>query len=229
MSRKSDASENKQRQSRWFKDDTLHQKYYPDNPLYKHYQDDVWGIPPHNDESIFEQYTIGMFAAGLNWNISFLKYPLLTKYYHNWHLSQIAKMTDKEVDKMVQDKGLIRNRKKMVATIDNAKLVLKIQRRYGSLDNYFWSMVDYSQEVKHVDSITALGTTCKKGNRIAKQMKRDGFKYAGPVSVYSFLISIGIITARPDGQGIEEYPIDYIKLARDQGKNSFNYDWPEIL
>jgi DNA-3-methyladenine glycosylase I len=210
--------------NKWFPDDTLHQKYYPDNPLYKHYQDDVWGIPPHNDESIFEQYTIGIFAAGLNWNISFLKYPLLTAYYHNWHFDEIVKMTPADIGKMLQDQGLIRNKRKMLATIDNARLVLKIQRRFGSLDNYFWSMVNYKQEVKDVYSIAELGTTSPTGNRIAKRMKKDGFKYAGPVSVYSFLISIGIITARLDGKGIEKYPVDKIVKYKDQGVNTFNVE-----
>lgn len=207
---------------KWFADDTLHQKYYPDNPLYKHYQDDIWSVPPHNDESIFEQYTIGIFAAGLNWNISFLKYPLLTKYYHHWNLAAIAEMTADEVETMLQDKGLIRNRRKMVATIENAKLALQIQQRYGSLDNYFWSLADYRQEVKQIKAIGDLGTRSKLGDRVAKQMKRDGFKYAGPVSVYSFLVSIGIITVRPDGKGIEEYPIKRIKKADQQGPNTFN-------
>lgn len=207
---------------KWFKDDTLHQKYYPDNKYYKHYQDDVWGIPPHQDQSIFEQYTIGMFAAGLNWDISFLKYPELTKSYHNWDFKQIAKMSTDEVKKMLDDKGLIRNKRKMLATIDNAKLVLKIQRRYGSLDNYFWSLVNYKQTRVETDTIAGLGTRPKLGDRIAKRMKKDGFKYAGPVSVYSFLVSIGIVNARLDGKGIEEYPIDHIQRVADQGTNQFN-------
>lgn len=212
----------------WFADDSYHDKYYPDNPLYKHYQDDVWGIPPHNDESIFEQYTIGIFAAGLNWNISFLKYPELTKAYHNWNLQRITKMTEGEIDRMLKNKGLIRNRKKMVATIDNAKLVLKIQRRYGSLDNYFWSLVGYQQQRIHVNTIAKLGTRSKIGDQIAKRMKKDGFKYAGPVSVYSFLVSIGLINARLDGKGIEEYPVENIKPVRAQGPNRFNVPYGEL-
>lgn len=207
---------------KWFKDDTLHQKYYPDNKYYKHYQDDIWGIPPHQDQCIFEQYTIGMFAAGLNWDISFLKYPELTKSYHDWNFKRIAQMTPDEVKKMLDDKGLIRNKRKMLATIDNAKLVLKIQRRYGSLDNYFWSLVNYKQTRVETDTIAGLGTRSKLGDRIAKRMKKDGFKYAGPVSVYSFLVSIGIVNARLDGQGIEEYPIDHVQRAADQGTNQFN-------
>lgn len=207
---------------KWFADDYLHQKYYPDNPYYKHYQDDIWGIPPHQDQSIFEQYTIGIFAAGLNWDISFLKYPELTKAYHNWNFKRIAKMTSDEVDQMLQDKGLIRNKRKMLATIDNAKLVLKIQRRYGSLDNYFWSLVNYRQTRVETKTIADLGTRSKLGDRIAKRMKKDGFKYAGPVSVYSFLVSIGIVNARLDRKGMEEYPVDRIKKAKEQGANNFN-------
>lgn len=207
---------------KWFSDDYLHDKYYPDNPYYKHYQDDVWGIPPHQDQSIFEQYTIGIFAAGLNWNISFLKYPELTKVYHGWDFQQIAQMTADDVEVMLKDKDLIRNRRKMMATIDNAKLVLKIQRRYGSFDNYLWSLVGYRQTRKEVKTIAELGTRTKFADKIAKRMKKDGFKYAGPVSVYSFLTSIGIVNARLDKKGLEEYPVDHIKKASEQGPNTFN-------
>lgn len=176
----------------------------------------------------FRRTTIKVFlnntrlACLRNWDISFLKYPELTKAYHNWNLQKISQMTDDDVKIMLQDKGLIRNKRKMQATIANAKVVLQIQRRYGSLDNYFWSLADYKQIRKEATSIKDLGTTNKLGNRVAKRMKKDGFKYAGPVSVWSFLVSIGIINARPDKKGIEEYPVDFIKKADKQGKNSFN-------
>lgn len=206
----------------WFSDDTYHQKYYPENPLYQHYQDDIWGIPPHNDQNIFEQYTIGIFAAGLNWNISFLKYPELTKAYHNWNFIKISAMSENEIVKMLNNPGLIRNRRKIVATISNAKLVLKLQKQYGSLDNYFWSLVDYHQERRQVDTIAELGTRSELGDKISKQMKKDGFKYAGPVSVYSFLVSIGLINVRKDGLGVENDPRQFIKDADEQAHNTFN-------
>lgn len=206
----------------WFTDDVIHQKYYPQNPWYKHYQDDIWGIPPHNDQSIFEQYTIGMFAAGLNWHASFIKYPHLTRVFYNWDFQKISRMTTKDVETMLDDKGLIRNRRKLQATIDNAKLVLRIERQYGSLDNYFWSLVNYKQERKDVTKLAELGTTNKLGDRIAKRMKKDGFKYAGPVSVWSFLNSIGIVSSRIDRKGIEKYPIDYITRPERQRPNTFD-------
>lgn len=204
-------------QLKWFKDDTLHQKYYPGNKLYKHYQDDVWGIPPHNDRSIFEQYTIGMFAAGLSWNASFLKYPELTKAYHNWDFGRIAKMGDDEVKAMLDNPKLIRNERKIRATISNAETVIKLQDKYGSLDNYFWQQMDYFQWRFRVPTISSLGTTIPLGDKIAKQMKKDGFKYAGPVSVYSFIVSIGLINARLDGKGFEDDPKSLIKPYSEQG------------
>lgn len=207
---------------KWFTDDALHKKYYPDNALYKHYQEDIWSIPTHNDESIFEQYTIGIFAAGLNWNTSFLRYPELTKAFHDWNFKKIAQMPNHEVDKMMENKNLIRNKRKMEATISNAQLVLDLQKKYGSLDNYFWNLVDYKQERIEATTVAGLGTTSEVGNRIARQMKKDGFKYAGPVSVYSFLISIGIISARIDKKGIEKNPKENIVLASEQGENVFN-------
>lgn len=111
----------------WFADDYLHQKYYPHNKFYRHYQDDVWGIPPHNDRSLFEQYTIA-----------------------------------------------------------------------------------------------ELGATSPIGDAVSKRMKKDGFRFAGPVSVYSFLGSIGIMDARPDGKGWEDDPKSLIKPYGEQGENTFD-------
>lgn len=211
-------------QMKWFKDDRLHQKYYPGNILYKHYQDDVWGIPPHNDRSIFEQYTLGMFAAGLSWNASFLKYPALTKAYHDWDFHRIVAMGDDEVEAMLDNPELIRNERKIRATISNAAVVLKLQKQYGSLDNYFWRQMDYFQWWLRVPTIASLGTTTPLGDRIAKQMKKDGFKYAGPVSVYSFIVSIGLIDARLDRKGFEDDPRALIKPYEEQGPNTFDVE-----
>lgn len=80
-----------------------------------------------------------MFAAGLNWNASFLKYPELTKAYHNWNFDRIAKMGDDEVKQMLDSPKFIRNERKIRATISNAAIVLKLQDKYGSLDNYFFA------------------------------------------------------------------------------------------
>ena len=110
----------------------------------------------------------------------------------------------------------------MEATIANAQLVLKIQQGYGSLDNYLWELVGYKQERKEVQRIADLGTTSPTGDHVSKKMKEIGFKYAGPVSIYSFLVSIGIISARPDRKGIEDNPKENIVLAREQGPNTFN-------
>ncbi|WP_308556850.1 DNA-3-methyladenine glycosylase I [uncultured Lactobacillus sp.] len=205
----------------WFSDDPTH-KYYAKNPLYKHYEDDVWGIPPHNDRNIFEQYIIGMFAAGLNWHASFIKYPHLTKVFHDWDIEKIAQMNDEDVERLLQDKGVIRNRRKLKAVIWNAKVAVKIQKEYGSLDNYFWSQVAYKQERRNVKKLAELGATSEKGDALARQMKKDGFKYAGPVSIWSFMNSIGLVSSRIDRKGIEANPKEYIKKLSEQGSNTFN-------
>lgn len=206
---------------KWFSDDPTH-KYYDKNPLYKHYEDDVWGIPPHNDRSIFEQYTIGMFAAGLNWHAAFIKYPHLTTVFYDWDVEKIAQMGEQDVDALLKDRGVIRNRRKLQAVIWNAKVAVQVQRRYGSLDNYFWSRVAYRQERRNVKKLAELGVTSKKSDVLAKQMKRDGFKYAGPVSIWSFMNAIGLVSSRIDKRGIEEYPIDFIRKTAEQGMNTFN-------
>lgn len=151
-----------------------------------------------------------------------MKYPALTKAYHDWDFQRIAKMGDDEVAAMLDNPELIRNERKIRATISNAAVVLKLQEKYGSLDNYFWQQMDYFQWRLHVPTIASLGTTTPLGDRIAKQMKRDGFKYAGPVSVYSFIVSIGLIDARLDRKGFEDDPKSLIKPYDEQGLNTFN-------
>lgn len=211
----------------WFPDDYLHDKYYPENPLYKRYQEKIWNIPPHNDLSIFEQYTIGMFAAGLSWNASFLRVTALTKAFYEWNLLRIAAMNQREIKNLLQNPDLIRNQRKIAATIHNAKVAINLQHQYGSLDNYFWQMVNYHQACHPIDRVSDLGTTSKLGNRISKQMKKAGFKYAGPVSVYSFIVSIGLVHVRPDNLGREWYPINYIKPACLQNAQQNMIDLPK--
>ncbi|MCI1935719.1 MAG: DNA-3-methyladenine glycosylase I [Bifidobacteriaceae bacterium] len=207
----------------WFPDDQFHQKHYPDNPLYLHYDRDVWNIPSHNDKNIFEQLTLGVFAAGLNWHNSFIKYPAMTKVFHDWEIRDIAEMTEQEVIAALNNSQIIRSKRKIIATINNAKVAIEIQKRFGSLDNYFWSMVRYRQERLEPKTVAEIPVRLKITDRIAEQMKKDGFRFIGPVSACAFLISIGIISVRLDEKGIEEFPVRYIKTSDKQGKNSFNY------
>lgn len=123
---------------------------------------------------------------------------------------------------MLDNPGLIRNERKIRATISNAATVLKLQDQYGSLDNYFWHQMDYFQWRLRVPTISSLGTTTPLGDRIADRMKKDGFKYAGPVSVYSFIVSIGLVNARLDRKGFEDDPKALIKPYSEQGLNTFN-------
>ncbi|WP_288527868.1 DNA-3-methyladenine glycosylase I [uncultured Secundilactobacillus sp.] len=188
---------------KWFPDDPLYKKYYPDNPLYRHYFEREWGIPSHDDAQLFELLTIGIFAAGLNWDVAFSKRAALQTAFHNWDLTQIAAMTETDVATLLANPAIIRNRLKIEATIHNAQVVVQLQRQYGSFDAYLWSLVHYKQTRLEINGFADLPKKTPESDRIAKQMKRDGFKFTGSVAVYAYMLSVGLISVRLDGRGIE--------------------------
>ncbi|KXT69167.1 DNA-3-methyladenine glycosylase I [Streptococcus gallolyticus] len=189
--------------TKWFPDDILYQRYYPDHPLYRRYMEEEWGIPSHDDCHIFELLTIGVFAAGLNWHASFIKRPRLAEAFHHWDIDSIAKMTDKDVDDLMAMDGIIHNRRKIEATIKNAKAVQAIQKIYGSFDEFLWTLVNHKQKRLTIQRISELFPTTPESDAIAKQLKEHGFSFTGSVTVYAFMVTIGLVNARLDGKGLE--------------------------
>lgn len=196
--------------------DTVYSRLYAKNKGFREYIDQIWNIPKHNDQHIFELLSLSVFAAGLNFRAAYAKRAALRKVFHDWQAEKIAKMTEEEVQRALKNKAIIRNERKIRATINNARVVCKIQQKYGSLDCYFWRIFHNQQKKLAVKSIAKLPVTLPATDKLAKQMKKDGFTFVGPVSVCAFAISIGLIYVRPDNKGRQDDPVRTLTLKEQE-------------
>ena len=112
-----------------------------DNPLMIAYHDTEWGVPLHDDPKLFEFLVLDGFQAGLNWSIILTKRPNFRKALHRFSARRIAAYGDADIARLLADAGIIRNRAKIVATIDNARHFLEVRKEFGSFDKYIWQFV----------------------------------------------------------------------------------------
>ena len=139
------------------------------NPLYVAYHDQEWGIPLHDEQALFELLCLETYQAGLSWE------------------------TDAELEGILQNPAVVRNRRKIYATRANARAFLKIQAEFGSFDHYIWSFVDFTPIDNPVKDYKQMPSKTPLSEKLAKDMKRRGFEFVGPVCVYSFLQAAGLV------------------------------------
>ena len=164
----------------------------PKNERYIRYHDEEWGVPVHDDRKLFEMLILECFQAGLSWETILNKRAAFRQAFHGYDVHQVAVMTDAELEGILQNPAVVRNRRKIYATRANAQAFLKIQAEFGSFDHYMWSFVDFKVidhryvDEKEIPASDALST------KISQDMKKRGFKFVGPVIIYSYLQAIGI-------------------------------------
>lgn len=168
--------------------------HYPVDALMTQYHDEEWGNPQdETDQDLFEMLSLEIFQAGLNWRIVLHKRLNLRQAFHQFDIGRVADMTADEVELLLQDTGIIRNRMKIEATIHNATCIQSIQETFGSFSNYIWHFTQQSVVNHQVTDYDAIAAKDALSERVAKDMKKRGFKFTGPVTIYAFLQSIGII------------------------------------
>lgn len=163
----------------------------PDYAL--HYHDTVWGKPCHDDKTLFKMLCLEVFQAGLSWNIILKREAQLTVAFDGFNPKIIAAYTDDMVNKILCAAGMIKNRKKIEAVLHNAKRYLEIQKEFGSFDNYIWSFTCGKVIDNRFIDGKQLPASTPLSDKIAKDLKKRGFKFLGTVTVYAFIQSMGIV------------------------------------
>ena len=163
------------------------------DPLYVKYHDEEWGVPIHEDKKHFEFLVLESAQAGLSWITVLKKRENYKKAYDYFDILKVAKYDDKKVTELIQNEGIIRNRLKIAASINNAVMFIKIQKEFGSFDNYIWAFVDNKPLINHWDSITNIPATSELSDKISKDLKKRGFKFLGSTITYAHLQATGII------------------------------------
>ena len=163
------------------------------NPLYVAYHDQEWGIPLHDERALFELLCLETYQAGLSWETILNKRAAFRQTFHGYDAHQVAAMTDAELEGILQNPAVVRNRRKIYATRANAQAFLKIQAEFGSFDYYLWSFVDFTPIDNPVKDYKQMPSKTPLSEKLAKDMKRRDFGFVGPVCVYSFLQAAGLV------------------------------------
>jgi len=163
------------------------------DPLYLDYHDNQWGVPLHDDRELFEMLILEGAQAGLSWITVLKKRAHYKKVFHDFDVKKVANMTDKQLEKLLLDPGIIRNRLKVFGTRKNALATLKLVQETGTLDNYLWSWVDHKPIINQFKKLTEIPTSTSLSEKISKDLKKRGFTFVGPTIIYAYMQAIGMV------------------------------------
>lgn len=161
--------------------------------LYRKYHDEEWGSPVYDDETIFEFLILESFQAGLSWYTILSKRDNFRKAFDNFNYKKIAKYSDKKVEELMQDSGIIRNKLKILATITNAQRFMEVQKEFGSFSKYIWGFVDGKPIDNKPQSLKDVPATTSISDALSKDLKKRGFKFMGSTVVYAHMQATGMV------------------------------------
>jgi DNA-3-methyladenine glycosylase I len=161
--------------------------------LYVNYHDEEWGVPVHEDKKHFEFLVLESAQAGLNWLTVLRKRENYRKAYDDFDVNMVSRYDEHKVEELLQNSGIIRNRKKIEASINNAVHFIEIQKEFGSFDKYIWSFVDNHPVINNWNDISEVPATSELSDKVSKDLKKRGFKFLGTTIIYAHLQATGII------------------------------------
>ncbi len=163
------------------------------NELYEKYHDEEWGVPVHDESVHFEFLLLESAQAGLSWLTILKKRENYRKAYDNFDYEKVSKYDEKKIEELMNNPGIVRNRRKIEASIKNAKVFIEIQNEFRSFDKYIWSFTDGKQVINHFKDIEEIPAKSVLSETISKDLKKRGCSFLGPVIMYAHLQAVGII------------------------------------
>lgn len=157
------------------------------------HHDDEWGVPSHDDRHLYEMLTLEGAQAGLSWSTILHKREGYRRAFAGFDPQIVARYTREDVERLLDDPGIVRNRLKVESTVSNAARVLEVQEELGSLDAYFWAFVDGQPIVNRRRSLSELPAETDLSKAISKDLKRRGFRFIGPTVMYAFMQTVGMV------------------------------------
>lgn len=164
-----------------------------DNPLYVKYHDEEWGTPVYDDNKLFEMLLLESFQAGLSWECILNKREAFKEAFDNFNYKKISNYDDKKIEELMQNKGIIRNRRKITATIKNAQIFMSIQKEYNTFSKYLWHFTEEKIIYEYNKTTSSLS------DEISKDLYKRGMRFVGSTIIYSYLQAIGIINSHEPG------------------------------
>jgi DNA-3-methyladenine glycosylase I len=163
------------------------------DPLYIEYHDTEWGVPVHDDSSIFEFLILEGAQAGLSWLTILKRRQGYRKAFDGFDPAQVARFTPEKIAELLRNPAIIRNRLKVNAAVSNARVFLDIQTRFGSFDRYAWRFVDGRPRVNTFTSVEQVPATSKESDAFSRDLKQRGFKFAGSTIIYAHMQATGMV------------------------------------
>jgi len=163
------------------------------DPLYIKYHDEEWGLPVHDDRTLFEFLVLEGFQAGLTWALILKRREALRKAFDGFDAKRIAQYTDEDVKRLKNNPEVIRNRAKILAAINNARRYEEVQKEYGSFDAFVWRFVG-GRTIDHaLKDFSGLPSESEESRAMSKELKKRGFKFVGPTVCYAFMEAVGLV------------------------------------
>lgn len=162
-------------------------------PHYQNYHDKEWGVPLHDDQKRFEMLILEGAQAGLNWETILLRRKNYQRAFHHFIPEKVANMPDSELIKLLDDTGIIRNRKKIWSARKNATVFIDIQQDFGSFDNYVWSFVNNHPIINRPKTMADVPTTSSEAITLSKDLKKRGMSFVGPTIMYAYMQATGLV------------------------------------
>jgi DNA-3-methyladenine glycosylase I len=164
-----------------------------DDPLMIAYHDKEWGVPVHDDRMLFEFLVLEGAQAGLSWSTVLKKRENYRKAFRGFDPAVVARFTDRDVQRLMKDVGIIRNRLKIESAVANAKLVLELQQEFGSFDAYLWKFVKNKPLRHRCRRLSEVLATTAESDALSRDLKKRGFRFVGSTICYAFMQATGMV------------------------------------
>ena len=163
------------------------------NELMSAYHDEEWGVPVHDDRKLFEFMVLDAFQAGLSWSTILNKRENFREAFDNFEAQKIARYSERKIEKLLGNAGIIRNRLKIAATVSNARCFLKVQKELGSFDAFIWQFVEGQPRQNRWKTKKTVPVTTSQSDQMSQALKDNGFKFVGSTICYAFMQAAGLV------------------------------------
>jgi DNA-3-methyladenine glycosylase I len=163
------------------------------DPLYVKYHDDEWGVPVHDDRTLFEFLILEGAQAGLSWFTILKKRENYRKAFDNFDALKVALYNEEKIAELLRDTGLVRNRLKIGAAVENARHFIEIQKEFGSFDRYVWAFVGGKSRLNRWETVEQVPAFTEESDMLSSDLRKRGFKFVGSTICYSFMQAVGMV------------------------------------
>ena len=173
--------------------------WVPEDEDYRAYHDREWGVPSHDDTHLFEMLTLEGAQAGLSWSTILKKREGYRKAFSGFDAEKVAVYTDGKIEELLRDPGIVRNRLKVVSTVNNARAILEVRKEFGSLSAFLWGLAGNVTRQNTFSDYRDILPETQVSRSMSRELKKRGFSFVGPTICYAFMEAVGMVNDHETG------------------------------